>query len=63
MLPGIPGRDGIVRGSYCWDAPAFFSSSTSVMTDFTPVKEPSKSYASVTEASLSVESKNKNINV
>ena len=60
MLPGIPGRDGIARGSYCWDAPVF---SSSVTTDFTPAEEPSNSYASVTEASLSVESKNKNINL
>ena len=59
MLPGIPGKDGIVRGSYCWDAPVF----SSVMTDFTPAEELSNLYASVTEASLSVKSKNKNINV
>ena len=39
MLPGIPGRDGIVRGSYCWNAQ-----------DFTPAEELSKSYVSVTEA-------------
>ena len=60
MLPGIPGKDGIVRELYCWDAPVF---SSSVMTDFTPAKEPSNWYTSVTEASLTVKSKNKNMNV
>ena len=59
MLPGIPGRDGIVRGSYCWDAPVF----SSVTTDITPAEELSNLYTSVAEVSLSVESKNKNINV